>query len=326
MKKGFVRILAAFSVCCLLSGGMGAAVCNARAEAMEQSVLERAAQIQHDPENYSDIILDVPYLDDGEKYHKVDLYGTACAEVMPTLIEVHGGGFIGGSRGNNAKHCIFFAERGYKAVATDYAKIPRNGSFVDAVQDLFASYHWVADHADEYGFDLNNMFLSGDSAGGYYVLLTWAIWQSEELQEYFGVTVPNFTFNGIVTTCPVAELRSMQRDLDMESGPNAHMAKKIGADILLDEDLMSHLDLMTAVPAHIFDNLYMLTTPGDDVTGESVILFDSYLTENGVPHTTVSFEGVENELGHTFNISKADYPESMVANQNMVDFCNALLK
>lgn len=289
-------------------------------------LLARAAEIQHDPDNYTDILRDVPYLDDGIDYHQVDLYGTSSEEVMPLVIEVHGGGFIGGSRENNTAHSVFFAERGYKVVATDYPRIPRDGDFADAIRDLFASYQWVADHADEYGFDMSNVILSGDSAGGYYVLLTCAVWNSPELQEYFGVTVPDFQFNGFVTTCPGANIRGMQDDLKLESGIHAHTAQTIGEDILLNEDLMSHLDLMQAVDPQVFSGLYILTTPGDEVTGDDVQIFDSYLTENGVPHTTISYEGVENELAHTFNISHPEYPESLVANQDMVDYCNSLLK
>lgn len=211
-------------------------------------------------------------------------------------------------------------------VATDYPGIPRDGNFTDAIQDLFTSYQWVADHADEYGFDMSNVILSGDSAGGYYVLLTCAIFHSEELQEYFGVTLPNFEFQGFVTTCPVANIRAMQEYLESEEGVLGHAAQKIGADILLDEELMSHLDLMQSVEPQAFEGVYMLTTPDDAVTGEDVQVFDRYLTENNVPHVTVSYDSVENNLVHTFNIGHTGYAESLVANQDMVDYCYSLLQ
>lgn len=294
--------------------------------AEEQALLDKAAQIEFDPESYTDIMNDVPYLDDGESYHMVDLYGTqSTSQPTPTVIEIHGGGFFGGSRSTNTDHCIFFAERGYNVVATDYAKIPANGGFIEAVQDLFVSYQWVADHASEYHFDLNNMFLSGDSAGGYYTILTMAIFNSPELQEYFGVTLPDFEFSGYVTTCPAADIMIQQEYYTEESGFHAHMAQTIGEDYLFDDDLMAHLDLMRNVSPSAFTGLYMLTTPTDTTTGEEVQKFDAYLTEQGVEHTVMSYEGVVNELSHTFNIGNADYAESKVANQDMVDYCNSLL-
>ncbi len=304
---------------------------NAAPSATEEPVddttefLEKAAAIQNPSEDYADVIRDVAYIDDGEDYHKVDLYGTSSPEKLPVVIEVHGGGFVGGDRAKNTSHCEFFAERGYKVVATDYPRIPRNGDFKDSIQALFTSYQWVADHADEYGFDMSRVLLSGDSAGGYYVLLSCAISNSEELQQYFDITLPSFDFNGYVTTCPLADIRSMQDDLHQDNGPNAHIAQAIGANLLLDEDLMSHLDLMQSVDATAFEGLYMLTTPDDTVTGKAVLTFDQYLTDNNVDHVTVSYDSVENDIGHTFNISHPDFSESKVANQDMVDYCDTLI-
>ena len=296
-------------------------------EAPGQDILARAAEIEFDPESYTDIILDVPYMDDGKDYHLLDLYGTQSYDgATPTVIEIHGGGFVGGSRGNNAGHSIFYAERGYKVVVPDYSKVPRHGDFKDVAKELFTVFRWVEENADTYGFDLNNIFLSGDSAGGYYTLLCCAIFHSSELQEFYGVTLPGFEFTTYVTTCPGANFRANRDYLALESGPHAHIAQTLGEELLMDDDLMDHMDLMMNVEPEAFTGLYMMTTPTDTTTGEDVLVFDAYLTEHGVEHTTISYDGVENEIQHTFNISHADYAESKVANQDMVDYLNAHLK
>ena len=170
--------------------------------------------IQNLLDSYTDIISDIPYIDDGNENHMLDLYGTSnISENTPVVVEVHGGGFIGGNKTTNKEHSIILANNGFEVVTPDYVKLPDN-SFVDAVQDLFAAYQWVADQADTYHFDLNNIFLDGDSAGGYYVLLTQAIWNSPELQEYFGVTVPNYNFSAIITSAPEYNLYDTQKLID----------------------------------------------------------------------------------------------------------------
>ena len=296
-------------------------------EAPGRDILALAAEIEFDPDSYTDIILDVPYMDDGADYHVLDLYGTQSYNgATPTVIEIHGGGFVGGSRGNNANHSIFYAERGYKVVVPDYSKVPRHGDFKDVAHELFTIFRWVEDNADTYGFDLDNIFLSGDSAGGYYTLLCCAIFHSSELQEYYGVTLPGFEFSAYVTTCPASDFRINREYLALESGPNAHVAKTIGEDLLMDDDLMDHMDLMMNVEPEAFTGIYMMTTPTDTTTGADVLKFDAYLTEHGIEHTTLSYDGVENDIIHTFNISHADYAESKVANQDMVDYLNAHLK
>jgi len=271
---------------------------------------------------FDDIISNIAYINDGQTYHMLDIYGSqSVKKATPVVIEVHGGGFIGGTKETNADHSKFFANSGYVVVTPDYIKVPA-GSFVNAIQDLFAAYNWVEANAEKYNFDLNNIFLSGDSAGGYYTLLTDAIMHSESLQEYFGVTPPSFTFTSYITSCPAADILVFQEQYNAGS----FVAKTIGEKLIFDNDLMSHMDLFSNVDPQIFKGIYMLTTPGDTVCGPDTLKFDAYLTKNNVKHTLVSYSGTENDLKHVFNINKPDYVESNLANHNMVDFMDSLLK
>ena len=276
----------------------------------------------------AEVISDIAYIDDGDANHTLDIYGADDkTEPTKTVVEVHGGGFIGGNKTTNTDHSNVFADAGFVVVTPDYSKVPRGVSFPDVIRELFTVYQWVADHAEEYHIDTNNIFLSGDSAGGYYVLISMAIMKDPALQEYFGVTLPPYEFSGYVTTCPAADMLSIRDDLgEDKKGPGAYTANTIGADILLDEDLMSHMDLFSCTDPAVFDGLYMMTTPADKTTGEAVVKFDAYLTEHGVAHTLNSYESQENELLHVFNISNIDWVESIAANQDEIEFMNGLVK
>ena len=289
--------------------------------------LSLALSCQAEEPAYGDLISDVAYIEDGVESHLLDIYGAQeKTEPAPAIIEIHGGGFIGGNKTTNTDHSIFFADAGFVVVNPEYGKVPRDGSFPVHIQELFSAYQWVAEHAEEYHIDTENIFLSGDSAGGYYVLLSMAILQDESLQEYFGVTPPDFTFKGFVTTCPDTDIMRKRNYLGEDaSGPEAYNAKTIGEEILLDDDLMSHMDLFTCTEPAVFTGLYMMTTPADITTGEAVLQFDAYLTEQGVEHILNSYEGTENELLHVFNISHTDWAESIQANQDEVDFMKGLI-
>ena len=276
---------------------------------------------------YSDLISDIPYIDDGEANHTLDIYGSGKEAPTKTVVEVHGGGFIGGNKTTNTDHSIVFADAGYVVVTPDYSKVPRGVSFPDVIRELFTVYSWVGEHAEEYHIDTNNIFLSGDSAGGYYVLISMAIMRDPALQEYFGVTLPDYAFSGYVTTCPDADIMRKRQYLgEDKKGPEAYNANTIGADILMDDDLMAHMDLFTCVDPSVFEGLYMMTTPGDKTTGEAVVKFDAYLTEQGVDHILNSYEDQENALLHVFNISHTDWVESIQANQDEIDFMDRLVK
>lgn len=291
------------------------------------SLLSGLALAEEEPA-YGDLISDVAYIDDGDANHTLDIYGSnGKAEPTKTVVEVHGGGFIGGNKTTNTKHSIVFADAGYVVVTPDYSKIPRGVSFPDVIRELFTVYQWVGEHAEEYHIDTNNIFLSGDSAGGYYVLISMAIMHDPALQEYFGVTLPGYEFSGYVATCPAADLLANRQYLDGEAkGPAAFTAQTIGADILMDDELMSHMDLFSCTDPSVFEGLYMMTTPADMVTGADVVKFDQYLTDQGVAHTTNSYEGTENDLRHVFNIEEVDWPESIQANADEIAYMEANLK
>ena len=272
-----------------------------------------------------DVLSDIPYIDDGSEDHLLDLFGAQTAKTpTPVIVEVHGGGYIGGHKGINTKHARFYAENGYVVVAPNYSHLP-DGTFKTVAQELFTLFNWMEDHAGEYHFDLDHVGISGDSAGGYYVLLTAAIMTQPELQEYFEVKKPAFDFSAVVTSCPGTDVLALRNGFGQE-GPAGFMAGKIGEDILMNEDLMSHCDLYSIINPETYPAVYMVTTPGDDTTGAETLMFDQFLTDNGVEHTLMSYEDEGSGPIHVFNITKMEYPESQKANADIIAHFDSLLK
>lgn len=268
-----------------------------------------------------DHLQNIPYIDDGREEHMLDVHGYD-GTVKPTIVEVHGGGYIGGSKEVNTEHSQFYADNGFLVVNTNYVRLPE-GNFKTVAQDLFAVLHWVEDHAEEYGFDLNNVFMSGDSAGGYFVNLMAVLLNTDAAREYFDVALPSFQVKGFALTCPGTDLMAM-RDVLGQPGPAGYTAGRVGEEILMDDDLMSHCDLYSIIDPATFPKIYFLTTPTDAVLYEEAVKYDAFLTEQGIDHVYKVYEGEENELAHVFNINKMDYAESKKANQDIVDYLKGL--
>ena len=276
-------------------------------------------------EKTADILKDVAYLNDDNVDHLMDLFGTQTAqEPMPVIVEVHGGGYIGGNKEINTDHAVFYAENGYLVVAPNYTHLPQ-GAFRTAEQDLFACYRWIAEHAEEYHFDLDHVAISGDSAGGYYVLMTAALMSSESLREYFDVELPGFDFSAYILTCPGTDVVAIKDGLG-QSGPAGFMAGRIGEEILFNEDLMSHCDLYSVIDPETYPYVYMITTPGDVTTGAETLKFDAFLTEKGIAHELHSYEDEGSGLIHVFNILKMQYPESIKANNDIITYLDGICK
>lgn len=84
---------------------------------------------------------------------------------LPTIINVHGGGWFYGSKALYSHYCLRLAQRGFAVVNFDYRLSPEH-KYPAPLEDGCAVMAWMQLHAGEYPLDLNNVFLVGDSAGG----------------------------------------------------------------------------------------------------------------------------------------------------------------
>jgi acetyl esterase len=85
----------------------------------------------------------------------------------PTLLFLHGGGFIyGAGHSTHDASCRFLAERaGVQVVSVDYRLAPE-APFPAAYDDCVAAYRHLVEHAEELMVDPDRIAVGGDSAGG----------------------------------------------------------------------------------------------------------------------------------------------------------------
>ena len=83
----------------------------------------------------------------------------------PTMLFIHGGGWMYGDLESHDPACRFLAERsGCQLLAIDYRLAPEH-KFPAATQDCQAAYRWLVEHADEVNADPTRLAVGGDSAG-----------------------------------------------------------------------------------------------------------------------------------------------------------------
>lgn len=99
-------------------------------------------------------------------------------EEHPVIIFFHGGGWFAGrkesinfNRYNRAVSEL--REKGYYLIAPEYTLATKEHSpFPNCIQDAFEVVKWVKANQASYGFDLNNVGVFGESAGGHIALMT----------------------------------------------------------------------------------------------------------------------------------------------------------
>jgi acetyl esterase/lipase len=86
------------------------------------------------------------------------------------VVVVHGGGWVGGARGQAERWNEWLNELGYDVFDVDY-RVPPPERWRDEVGDVKAAIGWVYEHADDYDIDRARISVMGHSAGGNLAML-----------------------------------------------------------------------------------------------------------------------------------------------------------
>lgn len=141
---------------------------------------QEASSIMQLVAQYQEVPTDITYLKvDGEEL-KLDVYRAGDhlgeppwvdfgGEKQPTLVYIHGGGWAALDKSVVIFKFLPFLEKGWTVVNVNYRLgIP----MIPAMVDCRCALNWVFDNAEEYGFDIDKIVLSGASAGGHLSLIT----------------------------------------------------------------------------------------------------------------------------------------------------------
>ena len=93
------------------------------------------------------------------------------AGAAPIIVNVHGGGWVGGTLDLRAPDLRWFADRGYLVIAVEYTLGADNRHLWNVTPAQIAcALVWVGNNAPRFGGDISRLAMLGDSAGGNLVL------------------------------------------------------------------------------------------------------------------------------------------------------------
>ena len=145
---------------------------------------------------------DIPYGDD-RKYQILDVYRPLHKEgKLPVIVSFHGGGWVYGTKETYQFYCVSLAQRGFAVVNFSYRLSPEH-KYPAQIEDCNTVMKWVMDHEDEYGFDLNNIFAVGDSAGGHLLSVYCAMLNDQDYAKAYGIETPALSFGAVGLNCGI---------------------------------------------------------------------------------------------------------------------------
>lgn len=102
---------------------------------------------------------------------KLDIYAQRTPTPAPTVVFIHGGGWVRGTKEASVLTVLPYIAMGYSVVNVEY-RLGNVSLAPAAVEDCRCALRWVIEHAKEYNIDTARLVLAGASAGGHLALTT----------------------------------------------------------------------------------------------------------------------------------------------------------
>lgn len=216
---------------------------------------------------------------------------------IPTIISVHGGGWVYGDKEKYQYYCMDLAQRGFAVVNFTYRLAPEN-KFPAALEDTCMVFNWVWNHKEEYGFDTDHIFAVGDSAGANILSLACAIACNEEYANQFDFNInSNFKVKAIALNCGT-------NIIEVSNHPKDKFSTELMKDYLENEGTKEELYLVNALN-HINETYppTFLMSAEDDFLKSQMLPVASKLLEKNVPFVVKYYKDSCEKLGHVFHLN-----------------------
>ena len=253
--------------------------------------------------------------------NKLDVYRPKNAQgKIPVIVSVHGGGWVYGDKELYQFYGMTLAQRGFAVVNFTYRLAPEV-KFPAPLEDTNNVISWMYENQEEYGLDMDHVFMVGDSAGGHLCGLYSAICTNPEYAVNYTFKVPNgFVPQAVALNCgaynPLSEVGVLGGEQDQE----------LMGDFLPEKGSARERALVN-VTDHVtekFPPVYLMTCVGDFCRPQAPLL-ETALKKNGVYYEFKTYGTEENPLYHVFHVTIQE-PEGQKCNDEECDFFRRMMK
>ncbi|MGI6745795.1 MAG: alpha/beta hydrolase [Acutalibacteraceae bacterium] len=259
-------------------------------------------------------VTDIAYIDDGLRGHLLDVYFPRKAQdkKLPVVIDIHGGGWMYGYKELNKNYNLYLSSSGYTVFSLSYRLAPEV-FMPDQIKDIFAALKWIDEHMDEFPCDRNNVYLTGDSAGGQLAGYTAVIYNNPVLEKAFCVSGAGFKFNAVALICPFFDMANR--------GITGIYSRPMLGPGFRKKEFAKYLTLKALLKTGGMPPCFIVSSTGDILTKRSSKKAAKLFAKYGVTYKFMywsKFQG--KKLEHVFPVTYPYMEESARTTQRMFDF------
>jgi len=228
---------------------------------------------------------------------------------LPTIVSIHGGGYVYGSKEIYRRYAMDMARRGFAVVNFNYRLAPK-WKFPTPLADTNAVLHWVVKNAVRYHLDPDRIILVGDSAGAQLASQYAAIWANPVYGALFQMKLPKLRIRALGLNCGLYDMRAQAA----EPRKGMHL-DYLGKDLSPEDPRFRVLESIGNKYPPAF-----LTTSCCDFLRSNAEPMCRFLAERGVDAAWKCY-GTEGDkrVGHVFHVNIA-LQEAARCNDDAADF------
>ena len=257
---------------------------------------------------------DIPYGSDRRWQSLNVYYPEGTSQPLPTIVSIHGGGYVYGSKEIYHFYCADLARRGFAVVNFSYRLAPEH-KFPAPLEDTNRVMKWLVRNSGKYHLDPQRVILVGDSAGAQLASQYAAIATNPGYAELFGFTVPGIRIRALGLNCGMYDLSAMV----------GRGAKGLAADYLgrRFDPADPRLEVLDAIGAG-YPPAYLLTAEQDFLRDNAQPMAD-FLRKKGIDAVCKCYGSPEQKhIGHVFHVD-IRLPEAAQANDEQCAFFRRFL-
>ncbi|MDR9415408.1 MAG: alpha/beta hydrolase [Gracilimonas sp.] len=214
---------------------------------------------------------------------RLDVFTSQLREenTRPTVLLIHGGGWISGNKSLLHPLAKEIADHGFAAIAIEY-RLSLEAQYPAAVQDIKTAIKWIKDHAHDFNIDSERIAILGTSAGGQLAALVGTTAKDHHFED------PSDTSNATTEVQAIVDIDGILAFIHPDSKEGVVAGKWLGGDQKevrgkwIEASALTHVDELTP-PMLFIGSSYPRFLAGRE---EAIEVLDHH----GIQHKTYTFD------------------------------------